>query len=153
MPTRRAIPTARELHEWGEPASTVAARLLDEPGPADWAVSVLWRAAEESSCAGEFDRASALLRRALRAMQDGLAREPTSYLGLPNVFDQERGVRRLRTALAELRQAIAFHLRRPVPELRDALGDGVLTVEIDGDAATFRSADSDVARKAVRSGR
>lgn len=75
MPTRRAIPTARELHEWGEPASTVAARLLDEPGPADWAVSVLWRAAAESSRAGEFDRASALLRRALRAMPPTIDRE------------------------------------------------------------------------------
>ena len=46
----------------------VAGRLLEEQGADGWAVGVLQRAADESARAGDFERAAALLRRALRAM-------------------------------------------------------------------------------------
>ena len=68
MALREPHPTGRQLHERGETATVVASRLLDESGSAEWAGPVLTRAASEAARSGDFDHATALLRRALEAM-------------------------------------------------------------------------------------
>lgn len=60
-----------------------------------------------------------------------------------DVCDHERieiGCRRHAVALRLLRLAVLWHLRDPLPELRDPLGDGMLRVTVAGDEATFSSA-------------
>lgn len=89
----------------------------------------------------------------LRQLGAELARLPRDYLSMPDTTEIERTSRRASAALGQLRLAVAFHLRDPLPELPDPLGEGPIRVEIDGDAASFRSADAEIARDAVRNPR
>jgi hypothetical protein len=63
-----------------------------------------------------------------------------SGVGAVNFAEREENARRAVTQLRLLRLAVAFHLGREFPTLRDPLGNGDLVVRIDGKAATFSSA-------------
>ena len=70
-------------------------------------------------------------------------------LALPSP-DVERTRHEARAAIVQLRQAIAFHRGREIPELADPLGTGPMQVEVDGEQATFRSVGAAFVRRARR---
>lgn len=87
---------------------------------------------------------------ALRWLEERFRELPRDYTSLLQHVEFERTARRATASLGQLRQAIAFHLDQPMPEIPDPLGDGPFEVEIDGDTATITSGETDVRRTARR---